>query len=211
MENEEYFMTPEQDGNEFGKILGAAVISLFIVGLIIMLCSCGTTQRKFVAYADKHPDELTRLCGLRVPVKVQTKTDIKRIPGKPIKVPGPVRYVTADCDSARKAGVKVVRVPVPTYLQVDTVAITSEIERENTAAIDVMKQQNAKDLAAAQEKLSAADKSRMQTEVELENSNKRKNQFMWAAIAGWVIILGGAALKIFAGKIKGIGGLFKKA
>lgn len=187
------------------------VLAAVLAFAFILLCSCGTTQRKFIAYADKHPDELTKLCALRVPVKVQTKTDIRRLPGKPVKVPGPVRYVTANCDSAKKAGAKIVRVPVPTYLQVDTVAITSEIERENTAAIDAMKQLNAKDLAAAQERISAADKSRMQTELRLETTSKRKNQFMWAAIAGWAIVLGSAALKFFGGRFKALGGLFKKA
>lgn len=129
-----------------------AALSISMLWVIVLLIavamhsSCSTSRRiaKACKTLDAHPKEGAKYCGTKWPPIEKKTTTIKYKPGRPYPVPGETQYVTVDCDSVMKAtksnpsknsSSSKVRVPIPTYLQVDTAAITTDIERENVAKL----------------------------------------------------------------------------
>lgn len=108
--------------------------------IAISVVSC-VTPKKACKTLDAHPKERAEFCADRYKPVEKTVTKTKYLPGKKI-LTHDTSFVTVDCDSVLEANRRkivpiksIVRVPVPTYLQVDTAAIESVIERENVAAL----------------------------------------------------------------------------
>lgn len=130
----------------------ALAIAFAIVGTTAAFSSCHTVKRACKTL-DAHPKERAEFCADRYKPVEKTVTKTKYLPGKKI-LTHDTSFVTVDCDSVVKATVlksegskkgtvnhrtpATVRVPVPTYLQVDTAAIESVIERESSAMQDVL-------------------------------------------------------------------------
>lgn len=117
-------------------------LKTFFALILLAFSSCHTVKRACKTL-DANPTDRARYCAANYKPVEKTKTTVKYLPGKPIRT-NSVEYVTVDCDSVVKAakaakttGIpgKIVKVPVPVYIQPDTVAILLETERENVAAL----------------------------------------------------------------------------
>ncbi len=84
------------------------------------------------------------LCHEWYPVKSDTTVLKEYVKGDPVEIPGEVRFVMYDCDSAAKAEAnkkyapgtqKSIRIPVPVYQRVDTQKILQNIVSKDSAEL----------------------------------------------------------------------------
>lgn len=176
--------------------------------LCISLASCYTSRKAGhqVAHAQsRHPLEVAKACALFYPVKEYDS--IRTIVKEGETIPGPVQYVTIDCDSVIRSNSRQtsnastgagsgnnsgfqsnrnqIRIECPPAThKVDTIFTEHYKQVENTAALYVARDSTAKaNIRAAK----AEDKT--------DRVTKTRNKLWIAAIAGWGLILGGIALR----------------
>lgn len=185
-------------------------ISLFwLIMLFVSLQSCSTSRRiaKACKTLDAHPKEGAKYCGDRYKPTEKVTTKIQYKPGKPYPVPGETQYVTVDCDSVNKVALKqgtpkIVKVPVPTYLQVDTAAITTDIERENVAKLADM-QNTIDDLKAAyHSEFDSLGKAYIKVSVDRDNEKAEKKTWKTHATITWLIVALAGAVWLFGKWLK---------
>lgn len=139
----------------------AILAAIFAYVLGSTSCNPAKEIAKAKNVLSQNPKESAKYCAEKHPVKESVKIDTVYKQGK-IVVKHHTDYVTVDCDSVLRASIgksdgrsKIVRVPVPTYLQVDTQAIQTEITQESIAAQIVLtnKIDSLKDIVKAKDSI----------------------------------------------------------
>lgn len=161
---------------------------LFVVFILCLMFSSCSVQKRIGGLAIKHPDEFKRACVLVAPPEIKTVTNTEYLPGIPVVT---IDTVYGDCDPVIKYvdGKKVVTIQrvkmpcPPSSVRVDTIVKTSTITIENTAKIDVL----SKDLTTCQ--------------AETDRLKKGRSTWRFIALGALVLLLGGAALKIFTKRL----------
>lgn len=193
----------------FGALIGMILLLIVALGFIFSIASC-TTEKKASKYYYNNPKKGINLAvkimnnpdsstfgtndslastyaANRYPCKDSVHTVVKYLPGKPQLVPGEKEFVYVDCDSLKKATGKngKIKVFVPTYLEVDTSSIVSQIYQTDKAKYNSM-----------YEGLSSQIRSQKDTNAKLstqlksatENAKKYKKYFIWS-LAGLALVV----------------------
>lgn len=176
--------------NPLNFLLAGFLFVVFI--LCLMFSSCSPTKR-LGGLAAKHPDAALKVCANMFPVKVETVTNTEYVAGATVY---DTSVVYVDCDSVIKSAnstnvngsqkvlTKLVRVPCPPSThRVDSVFKTITITKTDTKQIKLL------------------EKNLVASESDAERFKKQRNTFMWITGILGVLLLGGAALKIFTKRL----------
>lgn len=188
------------------KVFAWGLICLMLAFILFLTSGCAT-QHNFDKYIDRavEREDTPRLAHIAAkfnwlfPITESKDAEYIYLPGKP--VPGPVQFVTVDCDSAVQASLDnaskdrqdnrvIVRVPVYSTKQVDTAKIIETITKKSSAEVVI-----------AQGRANALQTQNTALQAELNLSNKERDSYKaekrtwrdralwtWAIIAALLVI-----------------------
>ena len=145
------------------------VLVALALWLLSTCCGCygpHKALRQVIKAQERYPGVTYSFFARTMPVKTHDSTAIVYKPGKPI--PGPVRYIKADCESLRKAdpAAKFIYVPCPPDTnRVDTLSIYKKLEQESTLALAAQKAEYEAKLQDLQKRLSDAEKKEVKAQT----------------------------------------------
>lgn len=193
----------------------ALIIGVVVTAIVVMLVFVGcTTQRKVTKFTDKNKKFAQQLaqdifnkndslsvdyCANNHPCKDSVYTQTIFVPGVPIV---DTQWLPFNCDSAIKAGVKIIKIPIYRTVKVDTAKLIEKVYQTDKAKLEQQQYEcNAKlsskqaEIDATKHQLSSISDKLKQSEAKVDSRTK------WAW-AGWVIIAMFIALQILRSYLK---------
>lgn len=195
----------------------ALIIGVVVTAIVVMLVFAGcTTANKVTRFTDKdknkkftqqlaqdifdRSDSLSAYyCASKHPCKDSTYTETIYLPGKKII---DTQWLPYNCDSAIKAGVKVVKIPIYRTLSVDTEKILEKVYQTDKAKLEQLKYECAAKLKVKEGEINELKASNIVISNRLKGEESKVNIRSKWAWAGWIIIALFISLQILRSYLK---------